>query len=148
MMTLKSLIKPLAVILAFEITFIVCFFTGVFWNPPIRIEIFDPLHRYYINRGYPKSWAGVSRADKIVPIPFVKLPYTGTWMDGVLWVKIIDLRIFVVLFAAVFIVAYFFAYQIVKYDGRLKFMKTLQHLLVLALLFICIVVYTQWFPRI
>ena len=147
-MTLKSLLKPFAILLALELTFIICFFTGVFWNPPIRVELFDPQHRYYINRGYPKSWAGVSRADKTVPIPFVKLPYTGTWMDGVLWVKIIDLRVFVVLFAVVYGVAYFFAFQIATYKSKLKFLTTVKQLVLIALLLICIVIYTQWFPRI
>jgi len=147
-MKLKLLLRPLALVIALEVTFIICFFTGTFWNPPVRIELFDPLHRYYINRGYPKSWTGVSRDDKTVSLPFVKMPYTGTWMDGVLWVKIIDMRVFVFLFIALFIVAYYAAYQLDRYYGRLKFMITIKHLLILALAVVAILIYIQWFPRI
>jgi hypothetical protein len=89
-------------VLAIQLAFILCFFTGIFWSSSgiynsARNEVYDTYHWLYINRGLPTAWAGVSMTDKIVEFPIVKAPFlTQKTSEGTsVWSKIIDLKIFV-----------------------------------------------------
>lgn len=146
----KKILNFKAGILAFEISFILCFFIGIFWNPPITTELFDQNRRFYINRGYPIAWAGVSAADKAVEFPIIKLPFLTETMseDGSKWTKIIDFRIFFPLFITIFLISYVFTFIFVKASEENKAFNIILVPAYFILLTICISVYFFWFPRI
>lgn len=147
---LKKILNLKAGILAFEISFIFCFFIGIFWNPPIATELFDQNHKFYINRGYPTAWAGVSAADRKVEIPIIKMPFLTRELvfDGSKWTKIIDLRIFAPLFIKTFLISYAFTFIFVKASEENKAFNIALIPAYYILLTICTFVYFFWFPRI
>lgn len=146
----KKLFDFKATLLAFEIAFAFSLFLGIFWNPPITEELFDKNHRYYINRGYPKAWAGVSAIDKEVEFPIIEVPFLVREMreDGSKWVKIIDLRIFFPLFITIFLVAYLPSYIIAKASEENKSLNYISIPTYIVFLLACIFFYFFWFPRI
>lgn len=147
---LKRALNLKAGILAFEISFIFCFFIGIFWNPPITSELFDQNHRFYINRGYPTAWAGVSAVDKNVEFPIIKMPFLTRELifDGSKWTKIIDLRIFIPLFITIFLISYAFAFIFAKASEENKAFNIILIPAYFILFTISIFVYFFWFPRI
>lgn len=147
---LKKILNLRAGILAFEISFIFCFFIGIFWNPPIVTELSDQNHRFYLNRGYPMAWAGVSAADKKVEFPIIKMPFLTRELvfDGSKWTKIIDLRIFVPLFIKIFLISYALTFIFVKAGEENQAFNIVLIPAYYILLAICIFMYFFWFPRI
>lgn len=96
-----------AAILAFEIAFFFCFFLGIFVNSGKEsswIERYEGQYHYYINRGYPIPWAGISASDKRVDLPVVKAPFV-TYSRAKIY-KIIDLSIFLPFFVVSFLFFY------------------------------------------
>lgn len=146
----KRLLNFKATLLALEIAFIFCFFVGIFWNPPITTELFDSHHRFYINRGYPTAWAGVSAIDKTVKFPIIKAPFLvrEIWEDRSKWAKIIDLRIFIPLFLITFLISYLPSFIIVKAVEENKSLNFILIPLYFVLFLACIFLYVFWFPRI
>ncbi len=136
--------------LAFGIAFAICFFIGIFWNPPITTQVYDQNHRFYINRGYPVAWAGVSAINKTVDFPFVKAPFITQSLseDNSQWIKVIDLRVFVPLFVAVFAVSYIFAFPFAKASEENKGFNIILIPAYILLVLLCIFFYFFWFPRI
>lgn len=147
---LKKILNLKAGVLAFEISFIFCFFIGIFWNPPITNELFDQNHRFYINRGYPVAWAGISAVDKSVEFPIIKMPFLTKELniDGSKWTKIIDLRIFIPLFLTSFLISYILTFIFAKASEENKAFNIIIVPAYFILLVICIFVYFFWFPRI
>ena len=135
--------------MALEISFIFCFFMGVFWNPPITVEKYDQKHQYYINRGYPKAWAGVSASDKDVEFPIIRAPFiiSREPFEGKEFNKIIDLRIFLPLFITVFLVVYMFAFFFGKASDENRSLNVILIPIYLILFLACIFFYFFWFPR-
>lgn len=146
----KNLFNFKALLLALEIALAICFFSGIFWNPPITEEVFDSNHRYYLNRGYPKAWAGVSAIDKTVEFPIMKAPFLIRELgeDGSKWTKIIDLRIFLPLLLIVFLVAYLPSFLIAKASEENKSLNFILIPSYFIFLLACIFFYFFWFPRI
>lgn len=146
----KTLLNFKAGALAFGISFVFCFFIGIFWNPPITTQVYDQNHRFYINRGYPAAWAGVSQANKSVELPFIKAPFLTRklWIDDSSWVKVIDLRVFTPLFAAAFIIAYLVAFPFAKASEENKSFNIILIPSYILVFLLSVFVYFFWFPRI
>ena len=146
---LKKIFNLKAAILAFEISFILCFFISIFFNSSITIEKFDQKYHYYVNRGYPKAWAGVSALNKDVEFPIVKAPFITSResFEGKEFNKIIDLRIFLPLFISVFLVVYPFAFFFGKASDENRSLNIILVPTYLILFLGCIFVYFFWFPR-
>lgn len=139
---LRKLLNLKTTLLALEITFIFCFFIGMFWNPPVTTKLYDQNHHFYINRGYPVAWAGVSAADKTVEFPIVKASFlTMKLPDGSKWTKIIDLRIFFPLFITVFLISYILSFFFVKASKKNKNLNIILIPISLTLLLECIFFY-------
>jgi len=149
-MRLSKLGNIRAVILSVESALIVYFLLGVFWNPPITYERFDESHRHYINRGWPKAWAGVSLTGKKVDWPLARLPFLQKTLidDGSKWDKIVNLAevmptfTILVLGFYVFWVIWVKAFEGVRF-GRVSFLGFL-----LGLGAILGWVYFVWFSRV
>lgn len=139
-----------ALILAFGSTFLFSFFIGTFWNPQITTQVYDLDHRFYINRGYPVAWAGISDASKNVELPFVKMPFLkrNLSIDDSEWVKIIDLGVFIQLFTTFFIVAYLIAFPLAKAGEENGIFNLLLVISYIILFPLCFFVYFFLFPRI
>lgn len=146
----KKILNFKAGILAFEISFVFCFFLSIFWNPPITTELFDQNYRFYINRGYPKAWAGVSMENKSVAFPVIKMPFSTRELvsNGSRWTKIIDLSIFLPLFLAVFLLSYPVTFVFAKASEENKALNIILIPSCVILAFACIFFYFYWFPRI
>ncbi len=146
----KKLLNLRAIILAFEIAFIFCFFTGTFHNPGknlgwhSRIEVFNEKSWYYINRGvFPTSWAGVSWTEKSIELPIVKMPFLTRkeYYSGKEFNKIIDLEIFLKLFSVTFLISYIFALPFGKAVGENKTLNYIFIPVIIVLFFLCIFIY-------
>lgn len=151
-MAIKSKSKKLwdlkAFILALQISFIFCFFIGIFWNHPVRVEVFNENSRYYINRGYPISWAGVSKPSLPVDFPIIKAPFLISQIEGDSYAKIIDLSIFLPLFLAVLLIAYPITFVFSKASDDNKALNIILIPSYIFLTLVCIFFYFYWFPRI
>lgn len=101
----------LIAISSFFITVCFTFFIGMFYNPPIITQLYDTNHRYYINRGYPIAWSGVTRSDMTVKYPLILAPFLPSMQSSPSIVqsgkyrysKIIYLRIFLPLFIKLYL---------------------------------------------
>jgi len=144
LLTISRLLFPLGLSLLF------CFFIGIFWNPRITTIQRDAERMLYINRGYPKAWAGVSLQGKQVEFPLVKAPFLPgkTLENGVTWVKVVDLRFFALLFIPTFLGSLVFQFILIKAYGEnsrmVVFLLPLHILVAAGLVFF----YFFWFPRI
>lgn len=151
-MAIKSKYKKFwnlkAFILAFQIAFIFCFFIGIFWNHPVRVEVFNENSWYYINRGYPISWAGVSKPFLSVDPPIIKAPFLTSEIYGDTYDKIIDLSIFLPLFLGVLLVAYPITFVFSKAAEENKSFNIILVPSFILLALGCIFFYFFWFPRI
>lgn len=137
-------------ILAFEIAFIICFFSGIFWNGGglARQEgVFNQNSWYYINRGVPWPWAGVSVIDKSVNFPIIKAPLIKKDLNGNNYNKIIDLSVFLPLFIILFLISYCFTYIFGKASSENKGMNILLVPILFMFFFFGILIYFFWFPR-
>jgi len=132
-----------AFILAFQVAFTVCFFIGIF-SKSVRISLFNDTHWYYINRGYPISWAGVSRVDRIVDFPIIKAPLLaqGTF------VKIIDLSIFTPFIFSMQLLFYPIELIWVRATAENKSLSFFINSSFVLLTLTCIFFYFFWFTRI
>jgi len=136
-------------ILSFQIAFAFCFFIGIFWHHPVRGEKFNDRNWYYINRGDPISWAGVSRADKQVDLPIIKAPFIRqTLEDGQHYDKIIDLTVFLPFFLIMTAAGYYFLTTFFKNQINNKKSNKVFSISFLILLFFDYFFYFHWFPRI
>src|SRR5450759_4365256 len=99
-------------IIAFQISFIFCFFIGIFVNSLNVTPTFLKNKWFYINRGYPVPWAGVTKPNLSVDFPLIKAPFLTK--EGDYWAKIIDLKIFLPVFLTVLAVAYFVTFVFFK----------------------------------
>lgn len=137
-----------AFILAFQIAFMSCFFIGIFHNYT-RIEKFTSDSWYYINRGYPIPWAGVSKSSLSLDFPIIKAPFLTREFYGNTHTKIIDLAIFLPLFIIVLIAAYPIGFILSKAVEENKFLNIIILIPSYILLTLgCIFFYFFWFPRI
>lgn len=145
----KKIFNFKASILAFEISFIFLFFIGIFWNPPIITERFDQRHQLYVNRGYPKAWAGISAIDKDVEFPIIRAPLITSRepFEGKEFNKIIDLTIFLPLFITTFLIVYIFTFFFGKASDENKSLNIILIPIYLIMFLACIFVYFFWFPR-
>lgn len=114
-------------------------------NSPFT-ELYDNSHYFYINRGYPTPWSGVSGINKVVDFQIIKAPFLITYYPN--YVKIIDLGIFIPLFIKTLLISYIFSFFFVKVIERKKYVKLILIPTYLVLLFACIFFYFIWFPRI
>lgn len=150
----RKLLSLKASILAFEIAFIFCFFIGIFWNTSTAsskiVETYDENHRFYINRGYPIAWAGTSALDKKVDFPIIKVPFVTRILrdDGSKWNKIIDLKVFLPLFASVFLISYIFTFLFINTIKKSRYLKYILFPIYTVLLLLGIFVYFVWFPHV
>ena len=143
-MQIKNFFNLKVFVLAFLVSFIFCFFIGIFWNHNIK----NKNGEYYINRGYPVAWAGVTTNKIKVNFPIVKAPFILKSNEPNAYVKIIDLGVFVPLFMGMFIINYpvqFVIYKAVKENNKLIGILRLYFGL---LLIGCGYFYFFWFPRI
>ena len=133
-------------VLALQAAFIICFFSGIFWHHPVRIQVFDQDSWYYINRGYPVSWAGVSNPSFPVDFPVVKALFLMREVDGGRYEKVIDLGVFLPLFLVVLLMVY---------PITLAFFKAVENNRLSSRVFVlsfvlftlgCIFSYFIWFP--
>lgn len=139
-----------ASILAFEMTFIICFFTGIFWSR-ISLEVYNNDSWYYINRGIPFSWAGTSLLNKKVDFPVIKAPFLvvkDSFIDNIDHAKIINLGVFIPLFIVYFTVFYIPSFIMTKAAGENKQWNFILYPMYGVMLIGCILVYFFWFPRI
>jgi hypothetical protein len=134
-------------VLAFLITFIFSFFIGIFVSP-VRIQVFGEDQWYYINRGYPTSWAGVSKVHLPVEPPIVKAPFISAEIMGDTYHKIIDLRVFLPFFLAVLLFAYPLTFAVYKFIEESRYSHIVLKVLYVGLTLACIFFYFFWFPRI
>jgi hypothetical protein len=137
-----------AFILSFEMAFVFCFFIGIFWNPPVRMEVFNERSWYYINRGYPISWAGVSKPNRTVNFPIIRAPFLTNEISQDKYDKIIDLRVFIPLFIAILLGSYVIAFIFSYFAKKNKFINLILVSNIVILIFISIYSYFFWFPRI
>ena len=119
----RNLISVKAAILAFELAFVLCFFSGIFYVFSSGFySKHDLPHWYYVNRGLFISWAGVSLRDTAVELPLIKAPFIlikEDWVGGE-WNKVIDLGRFLPIFASIFILAYLVAYPLIRASDKNK----------------------------
>lgn len=134
----------LAVIIAFSITF----FLGIFYNPPIKIAKYTGSSWYYVNRGYPIAWAGVSKNGMVVDFPVVKAPLLTNERYGDIYEKVIDLRIFIPLFAVLLIPGYAISRIISKAVKENRRLLVFQVICYAVFTLAAIYSYFFWFPRI
>ena len=148
--TIKKFWNLKAAILAFEIAFIFCFFTGTFHNPGknlgwhSRIEVFNEQSWYYINRGlFPTSWAGVSWIEKTIDFPIIKMPFLTRkeYYSGKEFNKIVDLGVFTQLFLTVLVIAYLIAFPFGKAVQENKSLNYIFIPATIILFFLCIFIY-------
>ena len=135
-------------ILAFQIAFAFCFFIGIFWHNPVRIEVSNNKSWYYINRGYPISWSGVSRTERLVNLPIVKAPFLVQELEGTEYVKIIDLTILLPFFLMMTAAAYYFLNSFFKDVINNKKSNRVFIISCLLLILMDYFFYFHWFPRI
>lgn len=134
-------------ILAFEISLAFCFFMGIFVNN-VRIENYNQGKYYYINRGFPISWAGVSKQFYSTDFPIVKVPFLTKEINSDFYVKIIDFSIFLPLFLVILIGNYFLIFNFVKKIKSKKIFKIVLFLNYIFWIIADIFLYFFWFPRI
>jgi hypothetical protein len=135
------------IILAFELSFIFCFFLGIFGSTENPIHLYNDNHSFYLNRGYPNSWAGVSVANKQVDYPIIKAPFIQIKLqeDGSIVNKIIDLRLFLPFFIITLIIFYILLWSFSRF---VKFNKISFVIISGFLLILCLFFYFEWFPRV
>jgi hypothetical protein len=147
------MVKKFFIIKAFLVSLIVsisfCFFSGIFWNSskPYKAE-FNQNHWYYLNRGIPKIWSGVSKSNSSVNLPLVKAPFLESNLEGEKYNKIIDLSVFIPLVLIVILLVYPFSFIIVKASEE---NKDLNFFIIPAYVFLgllLVFLYYFWFPRI
>lgn len=141
-------IKLKTLIITLQLTFVFYFFIGIFWNPPVRMATFNEKNWYYINRGYPISWSGVSKAAATVNFPIIKAPFLTKKIYGDQYAKIIDLSIFLPLFATTFIGFYATINLVSRFIKKGKLFKNIFVPTFIFLTMLCIFFYFFWFPRI
>lgn len=144
-------------ILAFEIAFILCFINGVFWDnipswkQPSSNQKFNETSWYYLNRGlFPKSWAGISVADKTVEFPIIKMPLLTITENysGIKFNKIINLEKFTGLFLITFLIMYLLTYPLGRASDENKSLNYFLIPMIGILFLLMIFVYFFIFPRI
>lgn len=140
-----------AFIIAFQITFIFCFFIGIFSNSLNTAPTIYKNKWFWINRGYPVAWSGVTLPKLSVDFPLIKAPFLTR--EGDYWAKIIDLKIFLPLFLSVLAVVYTVVYPVtfifLKAAGENKFFKIILAQVYILLTAACIFSYFflfRWGP--
>lgn len=132
------------VVVAMELAFTGCFFIGIFSNSSLRMPTFKKNQWFYINRGYPVAWAGVTKENFSVDFPLIKAPLIYRTIESEGFNKIIDLRIFGFLYLIFLVASYpvvYFFYRAVMTERGLTVVTWL-------LLLPCLLFYFLWFPRI
>jgi len=152
-MKIKNYFNFKIFVLAFQMAFIFCFFIGIFWHSPVRIAVYNENSHYYINRGFPISWAGISDLFLKVNFPIIKAPFLAIKDEGKNLVKVIDLSVFLSLFLSVFLVnyiiffiLYFFIFS--KDKDKDKIAKIVLAPVYIFLTLVCIFFYFYWFPQV
>lgn len=145
---LKKFWNLRAFILAFQIAFVFCFFIGIFWNHPVRVEVFNDNRWYYLNRGYPVSWAGVSKPSLSVDFSVIKAPFLTNGIYGDTYDKIIDLSIFIPFFLAILFLTYPIGFVLSKAAEENKSFNIVLIPVLIVLTLGCIFFYFFWFTRI
>ncbi|KKS13202.1 hypothetical protein A2617_02725 [Candidatus Daviesbacteria bacterium RIFOXYD1_FULL_41_10] len=142
-------------ILAFEMTFFICFFSGIFWNMRLERSNYPHLYNekswYYLNRGLPVPWSGVSLAGRSVDFPIIKAPFiekSGSFDDPTKFNKIIALNVFIPLFTILFLISYIFMFIFGRASNENKSLNKIVYPAIFILFFFCIFIYFFWFPRI
>lgn len=134
-----------AFVVAFQISFIFCFFIGIFNNSINTAPTIYKNRWFWINRGYPVAWSGVTLPKLSVDFPLIKAPFLTR--EGDSWAKIIDLKIFLPLFIAVLVVAYPFIFVSFKAEENNESFNLILISGYILLTFACIYFYVFWFPR-
>lgn len=147
---LKHLFQAHAAILALIISLTIVFFVGCFANPPVNMDAsFSGKYWYYINRGYPLAWAGVSLAGTKIDFPLVKMPFLSADDGrGTALVKIIDLSGFMPIFLGVFLISYIPSFILAKAVDENKNLLPFLIGLDIFITAIGIFIYFSWFSRI
>lgn len=136
-----------AILVASLASLAVTLFIGCFANAPSTMDqSFSGEYWYYLNRGYPSPWAGVSLASSVVRLPLVRLPFLSPNDGaGTALVKILDLSKAMPLFLTFLFIAYIPSYIFDKATEENKqlnpFLTVVASMLVVANLFI----YFFWF---
>lgn len=145
---LKKFWNLKAVILAFLIAFAFCFFMGIFSNSKGIKPTFTVNRWFYISRGFPVAWAGVTKPDLEVDFPIIKAPFLISEIKGDKYNKIINLSVFAPLFLSVLLIVYPFAFIISKASDENKSLNIFLVPIYFFLTIVCIFFYFFWFPRI
>lgn len=137
-----------AFILAFQIAFSFCFFIGIFAN---SLDI-KPTHTenrwFYISRGYPVAWAGVTKPNLGVDFPIIKAPFLTKSIGGESYAKIINLSIFIPMFLTVLLISYPITFVFSKATEENKTLNIILYPSYVFLTLASIFFYFFWFPRI
>ncbi len=142
------LTKIRALILAFQLAFIFCFFLSIFANNPPRITNYGQTHWYLINRGYPRAWAGTSLPDKKVDFPIIKAPFTTVEIDNNTFVKVIDLSLFIPMMMIAMATSFPFTWVFTKSLEKDKMANAIFGLIFFILSLLGVIFYFFWFLRI
>lgn len=137
-------------LLAFLLTWNLVFFLSIFLNFPYpRRQVHNQDYHYFIHRGYPIPWSGVSNANREVPTPLVKAPFIAktTYKDSQSYIKIIDLNIFSKTFFLTFVIILVLLSIIFRSASFGKSSSSKYPLMVLSLLLLGTFLYFGWFPR-
>ncbi len=114
-------------------------------NSPFT-EKYDNNYYFYINRGYPTPWSGVSAINKELEFPIIKAPFLVTYYSN--YVKIINLKVFIPLFIKTMLISYIFSFFFIKAIEGKKYIKFILIPIYFILFVVSIFTYFIWFPRV
>jgi len=144
---INSLWSLQATLIALSLAVFITFATGIFMSS-VRVQKYTDTHWYYINRGVPTAWSGVSNPGSQVDFPIVKAPFISVTAHGERFDKIIDLQVFLPVFA----IATLVSYVIAQFYFRVISASPLGRKLVIELFLFCLgfaaLMYFLLFPRV
>ncbi len=136
------------IIVSLSITFLVLFFTGSFANSSGNSpKSYSNGSWYFINRGIPIPWSGVSLTKTNVYLPIIKSPFLSLEIGKDNFVKVIDLKIFIPLFIITFTITLWLLKTLIKSD-KLPLDSFLLNYLLIITLILNIYVYLETFNRV
>jgi hypothetical protein len=131
----------------FTLSLLITLFIGCFANSPSH-HVFQSDTWYYVNRGYP-AYAGVALKDSMLPFPLVKAPFISIPEEnGTLFMKVIDLSIFLPFLIILNEAINYLVSKIVKSHIKNKSWNLFFTLGPIFFLFLALFVYFGWFSRI
>ena len=130
------------------LSLILCFFLGSFANAPFAHNNFNERSWYYINRGYPVPFAGVSLASRPVDLPVMKLPFLVRTMGTDTFDKVMDLRVFLPMLLITVVILYPLAFSVIKAFEGMKLYRVTFLPVLIVLILVLVWSYFSVFPLI